>query len=256
MIGSYLTGILFQAVVLRRSPARMIVLATTPFLTLAFAAIIEHASRPGLAAYAVLGPAIMSVWGMALMVSGDVITADRANGTFEATLTTPAAVPALISGRITTVTLASLLSVPESMLTAKIFFGITVPVSHPVLLAVVIAVTTLAMAWTATAFAAVFILARSARTFQNSLSYPFYLLSGAVVPVALLPGWLHPVARAVFLSWASDLLRGCLRPGTVPDAPQHIGIIVLLGVAAYAAALWMLRTVLRRVRVTGSAARA
>jgi len=256
VIGAYIAGIRFQAIVLRRSPASLIVLATTPFLTLAFALILKNANQPNLAAYAILGPAIMSVWGMALMVSGDVIASDRSTGTFEAVLTTPTFVPALISGRITTVTLASLLSVPESMLTARIVFGISIPVVHPVELAVVIVATTLAMAWTATAFAALFVIARSARTFQNSLSYPFYLLSGAVVPVALLPGWLHPVARVVFLSWSSDLIRECLRPGAIAHFPQRIGVIIALGAVSYVIAIWMLQAVLRRIRSTGTAGRA
>jgi ABC-2 type transport system permease protein len=256
VILDYITGIRFQAVVLRRSPATLITLLTTPFLTLAFAAILKQADKPDLLVYAVIGPSVMAVWGMALMVSGDIIATDRGTGVLEAVIATPAAIAAVIFGRITTVTLTSLLAVPESLLTAWLAFRVSTHVTHPAVLAATLGVTALAMAGTAAAFTAIFVLGRSARTFQNSLTYPFYVLSGAVVPVAVLPGWLHPIAHVVFLSWSSDLVRDCLRPVPIPNAWQRIAIVAVLGLVAYLAGHGAMQVVLRRLRATGSAVRA
>ncbi|NIR38842.1 MAG: hypothetical protein GWN07_23450, partial [Actinobacteria bacterium] len=50
-------------------------------------------------------------------------------------------------------------------------------------------------------------LSRAAITFQSSASYPILLLGGVFVPLSLLPGWVEPLGRLVFLSWSSDALR-------------------------------------------------
>jgi ABC-2 type transport system permease protein len=252
MIRDYWTGMKFQVVFMRRNPGSFTVLLATPFLTLAFGEIIQHAGRNDLAPYTVLGPAIMAMWGMALVTSGDVIDSDRGNGILEIIMAVPARLQRVITGRILMVTLMSLISVPESMLVAYISFGITVKVYHLDVLVAATAITSIAMAGTATIFSSLFVLARSARTLQNSLSYPFYLLSGAVVPVALLPGWLQPLCRVVFLSWSSDLARASLGPNPVSDLIGRFIVILGLGLAGYCIALMLLWIVIRRSRSAGT----
>lgn len=121
---------------------------------------------------------------------------------------------------------------------------------RPVLV-VTLAATALAMAGTAVAMAAAFVLHRSARTFQNSLSYPFYLLGGAIVPPALLPAWLQPLTKVVFLSRATELLRDSLVGPPVPDPGRRLAVIVLFGMVGYVGGLLLLRGILHRVRHTG-----
>ena len=100
----------------------------------------------------------------------------------------------VVLGRIFVVTVVSLIGVLEALLVARLLFGVVLQVPHPAQFAGVVVLAVLAMAGTALVMAAVFVAARSARTFQNTISYPLYLLGGAFVPVALLPGWMHPVA--------------------------------------------------------------
>lgn len=248
----FLAGIRFQALLLRRSPADLMALLTTPFFTLAFLAIVIHAGREDLAPYAVLGPALIAIWGMALNVSGDIIDSERFNATFEATLTTPAPFVLLILGRVTTVTLVSLLALPESAAIAWAAFGLDLRIADPALFAMTLLLTAGATVATASAFSAFFALARSARTFQNSLSYPFYILSGAVVPIALLPGWLQPVSKIVFLSWSSGLLRGALTGQRLPDEAAAVTTLTALGALSFIASIWLMAVVLRRMRLAGT----
>jgi ABC-2 type transport system permease protein len=100
-----------------------------------------------------------------------------------------------------------------------------------------------------------FILMPSARIIQNSLSYPFYLLGGVVVPVSLLPQWIQPLSRFVFLSWASDLLRDSLDPGPLDATASRLSALVALGVAAQVLGVVLLRRVLVQVRTTGTLSR-
>jgi ABC-2 type transport system permease protein len=77
------------------------------------------------------------------------------------------------------------------------------------------------------------------------------VLGGVLVPVALLPGWIQPLSKVVFLSWSADLLRASLAAGPVPDVGFRLAMIVVLGAIGFAVASELLRRVLRRVRVSG-----
>jgi ABC-2 type transport system permease protein len=247
-----LGAVRLQLAAFRHSPGDLLTLLSVPLFTAMFLTIMRHAGRDDLAAYAVLAPGVIAVWQMALFISGELVDKDRSLGTLEALLATPGPLGLVIFGRVATVTLVSLLAIAESALVARIFFGVGIDVPHPGLFAATLAVTALAMAGTATAMSAIFVLARSARTFQSSLSYPFLVLGGALVPVDLLPAWLQPLCRLVFLSWSSDLLRGCLSHQPVPDAVGRLAVIVLLGMVSLAGGLVFLRWVAQRIRTNGS----
>jgi ABC-2 type transport system permease protein len=100
--------------------------------------------------------------------------------------------------------------------------------------------------------ASVFALGRSTRIFQQTLTYPFYVLGGVIVPVALLPAWVRPLSRAVFLSWTADLLRDALQPSPVENVGGRLLGVVALGAAALAVGGFLLDRVMRRVRRTGT----
>src|SRR4029079_2495697 len=103
----------------------------------------------------------------------------------------------------------------EAVAITRLVFGIGVDVRHPWVFAATLVCTGLAMAGTASVMSGLFVLTRGARSYQTSLSAVFYVLGGAIVPVSVLPGWLRALARLVFLSWASDLLRASLSPARV-----------------------------------------
>jgi ABC-2 type transport system permease protein len=166
-------GFRFQSRLLRRSIDDMIALVTAPLMTLVFLAIIRNAGRDDLAPYAVLAPALIVLWATALMISGEIVESERWNGTLEALVATPGSFVAVVTGRIAAVTLLSVAGFAESWPAAWLVFEVAVPVRHPVAFAAAVVVTALAMAGTASIMAAVFVLARSARAFQNTLNYPF-----------------------------------------------------------------------------------
>lgn len=252
MISLFLAAMRFQAQVVRREPDYLMSLVTIPLLTVAFLAIMGNAGRADLAPYAVMGAALMTIWATALFVSGELIDADRWEGTLEGVLAAPAPYQVAYLGRIATVTVISFLGLVESALIAWLVFGVTFAVPHAGLLVLTLACTAFSMVGTASIMAPLFVLARSARIFQNSLSYPFYLLGGTVVPVVLLPEWLRPVSNAIFLSWASDLLRDCLRDQQPAAVPARLGVIVGLGLLGFGIGHLLTRAVFKRVRQNGS----
>lgn len=251
VIGVGVTGFTSQLRQMRATPDWLLALFTTPLMTVAFVALVDHADRRDLTAYAVLAPALIALWQMALQTAGELVTTERENGSLEALLATPGSFAALLAGRIAAVTAVSLLAFVEAWGVGWAMTGSPLAVAHPVVFAATVLVSAAAMTATAGIMASVFVLARSARIFQNALSYPFYVLGGVVLPVALLPEPFAWLSRLVFLSWTSDLLRDAVAPAPVDAVVPRLLVIAALGAAAAGLSHHLLVRTVGRLRVTG-----
>lgn len=237
--------------VLTNQPDYWMLLTTNPLLSIVFLAIVQNAGRPDLLGHAVLAPALFAMWGMSLFVSGEVVARDRDYGVLEVSLATPSSYALITTGRVALVTLVSLIGFVESWLVALLIFGVAIPIPHPGAFALGVLASAVAMTGTALAMSALFIRSTSVRRFQNSLSYPFYVLGGIIVPVALLPAWVQPVSRVVFLSWSSDLLRDSLAVDPVDDLGARLLVILTLGAIAFTGGNWLIQVMVDRIRRSG-----
>lgn len=223
-----------------------------PFFAVIFLGILRAAGRDDLTAFALVAPVLITLWGMALEISGDIVDSDRNVGILEGVVATPVGFPTAVSGRVLAVTLLSGAALVETWLVARLGFGVDIDIHHPGALVATLGVTGLAAAGTAVAMAGMFVLARTARTFQNTMNYPVYLLAGVIVPISYLPEWLRPLSRVIFLSWSADLLRESLSPEPVADLVPRLGAVLLLGALGLALGRATLHLVLRRVRALGT----
>ncbi|MYU25369.1 ABC transporter permease [Streptomyces sp. SID8352] len=248
----FLTAVRWQLLLARTSPDTLQVCLTAPLLTVVFLAVSESSGRPDLSAYAVVAPTLMSLWLLSLYTAGELIAEERAQGTLEGMVAAPASFGVVVLGRLCAVTAVGLVAFAESWLTAGVVFGRWLALPHPVATLACLLATGAATAATASILSPLFVLMPSARIVQNTLSYPFYLLSGVLVPVSEFPGWLRPVARTVFLSWSSDLLRDSLAPAPLPSVLPRLAAVLLLGAAGGLLGLVLLRRVLTTVRRLGT----
>lgn len=245
----------FQLLLTLRTPTTVQVLVSAPLYTVMFLSVTGHAGRHDLTAFAVLAPVLMSLWSMSLFAAGELVTGERDRGTLEGMLATPSAYHLVVVARILAVVTLSTVSFAESWLVARVAFGLTVGIARPALFVAAVLVSGIAMAGTASVLAALFVLAPSARILQNSLSFPFYLLSGVLVPLDRLPHWLHPIARLVFLSWSADLLRSGLGVSPSSGTAPAFAAVAVLGAVGFAVGGVLFRVVLHRVRHEGTLAR-
>jgi ABC-2 type transport system permease protein len=237
-----------------RSPGQLLTLVTSPLFALMFLSIAVRSGDHDLVVSAVFAPALISLWLLAVGLCGGLISGDRWTGTLELALVAPAPLLLSVIGRICATFVLAALSMVESALVARIGFGVRLTLHHPVLLALTLAATLLAMVGTASLFSAAFVLSRVALLFQNAMTYPFYILGGILVPVGLLPHWLRPLSALVFLSWSGDLLRDCFGDsGHVHDWPLRLAAITALALAALAAGAVLMARISGRVARTGSA---
>lgn len=249
---AFLAGFRLQARVVFSDPDYVMPLVTVPMFTITFIAIVRDAGREDLTGYALLAPVLIALWALSLYSSGEVIAEDRWQGTLEPAIASPSSFAAVVLGRILAVTAIALIAFAEVAVAGWLAFGVLIEVHHRLAFAVTLAATAFAVAGTAVIMSALFVLSRSPRTFQNSLSFPFYVLGGVLVPVAFLPDWLEPLSRVVFLSWSADLLRATLAPAPVDDLGRRVATIVALGAVGFAVGSLLLRWILARVRRDGT----
>ena len=241
-----------QLQIIRTNPDYYVALAIAPVATVVFISVVRHAGRNDLVAFAVVAPALISLWRTSIMASGEIVNEDRDQATMEPTVATPAAYSTVVLGRILGVSAVGLVGFPVVGLVARLVLDVPLTVEHPAVFALTLAAAAFAMSGTAVVMAAVFALARSSRIFQQTLTYPFYVLGGILVPVSYLPVFVRPLSRLVFLSWTADLLRASLAPAPVDDAGVRLAVIVGLGLAGFACGTVLLRRILDRVRALGT----
>jgi len=225
-----------------------------PFFAIIFLGIVKAANRDDLTGFAIVAPVLITLWNMALEISGSVVDSDRWHGTMEGVVASPVGYPSVILGRVLAVSFLGLFGVVETGIVARVGFGASVTVHHPEVLFGGLVVTALAMTGTATLFASLFVLTRTALTFSNTMNYPFYLLGGVLVPLSFLPGWIQPAGRLVFLSWSADLLRDSVAAAPVDDVAMRCAVVLGLGLVGLVAGRVVLKSVLDRVRSRGTLA--
>lgn len=249
-------GFRLELRIIRANPDALIPLFTAPLFAIIFLAIFRQSGRPDLEPDALMAPVLMSLWWIALLQAGTMITGDRWQAVLEPLIAAPTNLASVLLGRIACLMCVGLVSFFEVWAAGWLVFGASIPLEHPGELALTLVATAFAMAGAAVAFAALFVMTRNAYTFVNSASFPFYVLGGVLVPVAFLPGWLQPVSSVIFLSWSSDLLRSSLKEPDVDDFWVRLAVVVMLGAISFAIGRALLTHVLRRMRVNGELATA
>lgn len=200
------------------------------FTSITFLFIFQYTGRlHHLAMYGIVGPVILSLWTTAVFNSGDLIEVERFNQTLEILLASPpGSAEAALLGAISANTVLSLVALAETMFIAHVGFGVALQIVSPLLLLAGLLLLILSTCAAALIMANAFVLARTTRLFQNTLTYPLYLLAGLAFPLTALPGWLRPFSAVVTLSWAGDVLGAALGlPASYP-APVSLSLGLLL----------------------------
>lgn len=234
-----------------RTPNYWMTQITTIPQVVIFLSVVNAFDRPDLAANALLAPILITMWATSLWTGGSVMRDDRWAGRLEIHVAAPRSYGVVVVARVGAIILLSLLAIPITILTALATYGVEVTVHHPWLLALALLVTAGAIVGTGIVFSSMTLLSRAAITFQSAASYPFLLLGGVFVPLELLPGWVQPLGRVVFLSWSSDLIRDAVSLPVVEGVGWRLAVVLGLGTGGFLAGQWLVRVIINRVRVTG-----
>ncbi len=165
--------------------------------------------------YAILGAGMMSMWGQTLYGSGWAIGQDREFGTLEPTIQSPTPYLFVVLGRVLWNVLSGLLGGAIVYLVVVVAAGSPPAVPDPVGFIVLFVFVMLTLASVGMLFSAAWVYTRYSGFIQNVGEFAFYVGTGCMFPVVLLPFWTNPIALLFPPSWALDALRYLSIPGYV-----------------------------------------
>jgi ABC-2 type transport system permease protein len=188
----------------------------------------EAGAREGTLLYVSLGAGLMGIWSATLFASGGAIQWQRWQGTLELSIASPA--PFLLV--LVPMTLASatigLYSLTGTLLWGRLLFGVPFELDQPLVFLLAIPATVLGLGLLGLVMASTFILWRNANALSNLLEYPIWLVTGLLVPISLLPGWVTPLSWVLAPTWGVRAIRDAALGGGHPLA----AVGMCLGLAA------------------------
>jgi ABC-2 type transport system permease protein len=195
--------------------------------------------------YSALGAGLMGVWSSTLFGSGGVISWQRWQGTLELIVAAPP--PLLVVMFPLTLATASigLYSLTATLVWDRLLFGLPFHLVHPILFALAIPTAIIGLGALGLVIASSFILYRNANALSNMLEFPIWLVTGVLVPLALLPGWAAPIGWALSPTWG---FRAIHRAAFGGDAVVPLLLCLALGVVYVFLAAWLVQVVERRAR--------
>jgi len=165
--------------------------------------------------YAILGAGMMSMWGQTLYGSGWATGQDREFGTLEPTIQAPTPYLFVVLGRVIWNVVSGLIGGAIVYLVVVAIAGGPPALPNPVAFVVLFVFVMLTLAAVGVVFAAFYVYTRYAGFIQNIGEFAFYVGTGCMFPVVLLPFWTNPVALFFPPTWALDALRYASIPGYV-----------------------------------------
>ena len=197
------------------------------FATIAFY-IFKSGQRPGTLLYAAIGAGLMGIWSSTLFGSGGAIQWQRWLGTLESLIVAPPPFIAVLAPLTVATATVGLYALGATLAWGRLLFGIPVHLAHPWLFAVAVPVTVVSLGFLGLVLAATFILYRYANALSNLLEYPVWLITGLLVPLSLLPGWVHPIGWLLAPTWGVRSIREAALGGDpLPEIALSAGLAVV-----------------------------
>lgn len=165
--------------------------------------------------YAILGAGMMSMWGQTLYGSGWATGQDREFGTLEPTIQSPTPYLYVVLGRVVWNVVSGLIGGGIVYLVVVAAAGGPPSLPNPLGFALLFVFVMITLASVGVVFAAFYVYTRYAGFIQNVGEFAFYVGTGCMFPVVLLPFWAGPVALIFPPTWALDALRYLSIPGYV-----------------------------------------
>ena len=176
------------------------------FATIAFY-MYESGAREGTLLYIALGAGLMGMWSATLFGAGGAIAWQRWQGTLEILVGAPP--PFILTVLPLTIATASigLYSIVATLFWGVLLFDVPMSVDSPLLFALSLPATTIALGLLGLVMASTFVLYRHAAAFSNLLEYPVWLVSGLLIPISLLPGFVEPISWLLAPTWGVKAIR-------------------------------------------------
>jgi ABC-2 type transport system permease protein len=170
------------------------------FATLAYY-LFKAGQQPGTLLYAALSAGLMGIWTSTLFGAGGAINYQRWQGVLEPLIASPPPYILVLFPQTLASATIGLYSLASTLLWGRFVFGIPLTFAHPLAFAVSVAATIVALGVLGLVLGSSFILYREANALANMLEFPVWIVTGVIVPLSLLPGWVHWLSWVLAPTW-------------------------------------------------------
>jgi ABC-2 type transport system permease protein len=200
------------------------------FATLAYY-LFKSGHRPGTLLYAALSAGLMGIWTSTLFGAGGAINFQRWQGVLEPLIASPPPYALILFPQTLAAASIGLYSLATTLLWGRLVFGIPLHFVHLAAFVVAVFVTIVSLGVLGLVMGASFILYREANALSNMLEFPIWIVTGVIVPLSLLPGWIHPLSWILAPTWG---YRGIHNAALGGNPWPGIGMAVALAVVYFA----------------------
>jgi ABC-2 type transport system permease protein len=215
------------------------------FATIAFY-VFRAGQREGTLLYAAIGAGLMGIWSSTLFGSGGAIQWQRWLGTLESLIVSPSPFILVLAPLTVATSTIGLYSLVATLTWGRLLFGIPINFAHPWLFALAVPATVVSLGFLGLVLASTFILYRNANALSNLLEYPVWLITGLLVPLSLLPGWVRPISWVLAPTWGVRAIRDAALGGDPLPAIGMCGALAIVYLVIGSVALRLFETLARK----------
>lgn len=176
-----------------------------------------------------LGATVMGIWSVTTVGAADAIQRQRWAGVLELLVAAPTPFWAVLIPITIATSAIGIYSLVSTLLWGRFLFGIPLQLEQPVLFALSIPPMIVSIGLLGFVMASVVVRFRAGWAVGNMFEYPVWIVTGLLIPVALLPGWAEPISWALAPTWGMRALSDSAFGG---DSPLlAIGMCLVLSVA-------------------------
>ena len=212
----FATGFALHFKNLSASPFMVVTAAVWPlvYATLAFLMFRATHQAPSLL-YAALGAAVMGIWSTTATSAGGAVQQQRNWKVLELLVAAPSPLILVLAPITVAIAGIGVYSIVTTLLWGRLLFGVPFHVLHPALFLVSIPAAVLSIGLLGLVLASTLVLYREASAFSQMLEYPVWMITGMLIPLSLLPGWIHPISWVLAPTWGMRAVRRAALGGSV-----------------------------------------
>ncbi len=212
----FATGFVLHFKNLSASPFMVVTAAVWPlvYATLAFLMFRATHQAPSLL-YAALGAAVMGIWSTTATSAGGAVQQQRNWKVLELLVAAPSPLILVLAPITVAIAGIGVYSIVTTLLWGRLLFGVPFHVLHPALFLVSIPAAVLSIGLLGLVLASTLVLYREASAFSQMLEYPVWMITGMLIPLSLLPGWIHPISWMLAPTWGMRAVRRAALGGSV-----------------------------------------
>jgi ABC-2 type transport system permease protein len=183
------------------------------FATTVFLIYRQGADADALVAAAV-GASVMGVWSAVSTTAATSLAQERRQGTLELLVASPTPLPLVVVPMTLSMATIGLYSLVATIVWGRVAFGIHVSFAHPAAFVAACVVTAVGVSVIGFVLAVTAVRYRAAWALGTAFELPVWLICGFLVPLSLLPAWVHPVSWLLPMTWGVSAVKEAAAGGT------------------------------------------